>query len=158
MLIGRLTGDPELKTIQSGSQVCSFSIASNYSFSRQNSSPVEEVSYFNCSLWGKGGEIFHKYATKGKQVAIEGRLRQRRWQNQEGKNQSTVDIVVENFQFLGGRGDTDSSNYSDSRRSSQSSAVSHESSSRESDSNQLQPMPESESFSEYSSSDDDIPF
>lgn len=102
-LIGRLTADPELKTIPGGSQVCSFSVANNRSFTRQGGEAVEEVSYFNCTAWGKQGEILTRYAGKGKQVAIEGRLRQRRWQSNDGKNQSAVEIVVENFQFLGGR-------------------------------------------------------
>lgn len=104
-LIGRLTADPELKTIPGGSQVCSFSLANNRSFTKQNGEAVEEVSYFNCTVWGKLGEILNRYAGKGKQVAIEGRLRQRRWQSPDGKNQSAVDIVVENFQLLGGRRD-----------------------------------------------------
>ena len=102
-LIGRLTADPELKTISGGSQVCSFSIANNRSYTRQNGESVEEVSYFNCTVWGKLGEILHRYAGKGKQIAVEGRLRQRRWQGPDGKNQSAVDIVVGNFQFLGSR-------------------------------------------------------
>lgn len=102
-LIGRLTADPELKTIPGGSQVCSFSVANNRSFTRQGGDAVEEVSYFNCTAWGKQGEILTRYAGKGKQVAIEGRLRQRRWQSNDGKNQSAVEIVVENFQLLGGR-------------------------------------------------------
>ncbi len=104
-LIGRLTADPELRTIPGGAQVCSFSLANNRSYTRQNGESVEEVSYFNCTAWGKGGEILHRYAGKGKQLAVEGRLRQRRWQNAEGKNQSAVEIVVDNFQFLGSRSD-----------------------------------------------------
>jgi single-strand DNA-binding protein len=102
-LIGRLTADPELKTISGGSQVCSFSIANNRSYTRQNGETVDEVSYFNCTIWGKPGEILHRYTGKGRQIAIEGRLRQRRWQGSDGKNQSAVEIVVENFQLLGGR-------------------------------------------------------
>ncbi|MBW7858600.1 MAG: single-stranded DNA-binding protein [Leptonema sp. (in: Bacteria)] len=153
MLIGRLTGDPELKSVAGGSQLCSFSLANNRSYSRQGGDAVEEVSYFNCTLWGKPGEIFHKYASKGKQVAIEGRLRQRRWQTPEGKNQSAVDIIVENFQFLGGRGDTDSSNYSDSRRNQGT-----ESNQKHEPPQQQETEHQSESFSDYSDSDDDIPF
>lgn len=102
-LIGRLTADPELKQTQGYGQFCSFSLANNHSYSRSNGEKVDEVSYVNCTAWGKLGEILHRYASKGKQVAIEGRLRQRRWQGQDGKNQSTVDIVVENFQLLGSR-------------------------------------------------------
>lgn len=103
VIIGRLTADPELKQAQGGWQICSLSIANNHSYSRSNGEKVEEVSYFNCSAWGKLGEALHRYASKGKPIAIEGRLRQRRWQGSDGKNQSAVDIVVENFQLLGSR-------------------------------------------------------
>lgn len=101
-LIGHLTADPELKTIPGGTQVCTFSLANNRSYTK-NGEAVEEVSYFNCTAWGKQGEILTRYAGKGKQVAIEGRLRQKRWQSSDGKNVSAVEIVIDNFQFLGSK-------------------------------------------------------
>lgn len=100
-LVGRLTADPEMKTPARGTSFCSFSIANNRTYTRGRGESVDEVSFLQCVLWGKAGEAFNRIGAKGKQVAIEGRLRQRRWQSGDGKNQSAVEIIVENFQFMG---------------------------------------------------------
>ena len=102
-LIGRLTKDPELKNTQGGTSIASFSIANNRSYTAQNEKK-EDVSFFNCIAWGKGGEVLAQYAKKGAKIGIEGRLQQRSWQDQNGQKRTTVEIVVENFQFLGGNG------------------------------------------------------
>jgi len=99
VLIGRLTKDPELRQIPSGTSIASFSVASNQTFTT-NGEKKETVSYFSCILWGKGGEVFAKYATKWQRISIEGKLQQRRWQDKDGSNKSAVEIVVDNFQFL----------------------------------------------------------
>lgn len=104
VLIGRLTKDPELKSVGSGSTLCKFSIANNRTYTT-GGERREEVNFFNCTVWGKQAEILSQYARKGKQLAIEGRLQQRTWEGQDGKKMSAVDIVVENFQFLGSRDD-----------------------------------------------------
>ncbi len=100
-ILGRLTRDPETRQLPTGATLCRFSIANNRSYT-QNNEKKEEVSYFNCIAWGKLGEIIQKYCQKGKQVAIEGRLRQNSWQDTEGKKVSSVEINVENLQLLGG--------------------------------------------------------
>ena len=100
MLVGRFTRDPELRQLNSGSTLCRFSIANNRIFS-QNGEKREEVSFFNCTAWGRQAEIIQQYCHKGKQVAIEGRLRQNSWQDNEGKKHSNVEIVVEQLQLLG---------------------------------------------------------
>ena len=100
VLVGRLTRDPELRQLGSGSTLCRFSIASNRIFS-QDGQKREEVSFFNCTAWGRQAEIIQQYCHKGKQVAIEGRLRQSSWQDNEGKKHSNVEIVVEQLQLLG---------------------------------------------------------
>jgi single-strand DNA-binding protein len=99
LLIGRLTKDPELRYTQGGTAVASFSLASNRSYTAQNEKK-EQVSFFNCVVWGKPGEITNQYMKKGMKVGIEGRLQQRSWQDQSGARRNTVEIVVENFQFL----------------------------------------------------------
>lgn len=99
VLVGNLTRDPELKQIQSGTSICTFSIASNYVYGSGNEKK-ENVSYFNCLFWGKGGEVFAQYAKKGQKVSVDGRLQQRRWQDKDGNNRQIVEIVVDNFQFL----------------------------------------------------------
>ncbi len=99
-LIGRLTRDPELRQTGNAASLCRFSIASNYIYV-QNGERREEVSFFNCTAWGRRAETIQQYCHKGKQVAISGRLRQNTWQDNEGKKNSMVEVVVEQLQFLG---------------------------------------------------------
>jgi single-strand DNA-binding protein len=99
ILIGRFTKDPELRYTQSGTAVCSFSVANNRTYVT-GGEKKEQVSYFNCVAWAKTGEIIAEYCKKGQRIGIEGRLQQRSWDDQEGKRRFTVEIVVDNFQFL----------------------------------------------------------
>ncbi len=101
VLVGRLTRDPELKQTNTGTSLCRFSVANNRTYI-QNGEKKEEVSFFNCVAWGRQGEVINQYCQKGKQLAVEGRIRQNSWQDNEGKKRSTVDIVVEQVQFIGG--------------------------------------------------------
>ena len=98
-MIGRLTRDPELKYTQGGTSIASFSLANNRSYTVQNEKK-EQVSFFNCIAWGKLGETISKYVKKGDKIAIEGRLQQRSWEK-EGQKHSTVEVVIDNVQFLG---------------------------------------------------------
>ena len=102
VIIGRLARDPELKHIPNGTAVAGFSVASNYSFG-SGDNKKEQVSYFDCIAWSKTGEIITEYVKKGHRIAIEGRLQQRRWDDQDGNKKSKIEIVVENFQFLEGK-------------------------------------------------------
>ncbi len=102
-IIGRLTRDPELKYIQSGSAVANFSIATNRIYSTNSGEKKEEVSYFDCIAWGKMGEILAEYCQKGRRIAIEGRLQQRRWEDKDGNKKSKIEIVTDNIQFLDGK-------------------------------------------------------
>ena len=100
VLVGRLTRDAELKYTQGGAAVCKFSIAINRR--RKNGEEwVEEVNYFDIVLWGRQGEALNQYLVKGKQVAVEGELRQNRWE-QDGQPRSKVEIIANNIQLLGG--------------------------------------------------------
>lgn len=100
ILIGRLTRDAELKYTTAGQSVCKFSIAVNRR-KKDGDNWVEEANFFDVVLWGKTGEAIGKYLTKGKQVAVEGELRQDRWE-QDGKKRSKVEIMAGNVQLLGG--------------------------------------------------------
>lgn len=102
-MIGRLTADPSLRYTQGGTSVASFSIANNRSYTAQNEKK-DQTSFFNCVAWGKTGEVIAQHCKKGHRIGIEGRLQQRSWQDQSGQKRSTVEIVVENFQFLEGKG------------------------------------------------------
>ena len=107
-LIGRLTRDAELKYTPGGLAISSFSIAVNRR--RKNGDQwVDEVSYFDINLYGKPAESLKQYLTKGKQVAVDGELRQDRWEK-DGQNHSRIYIAANNVQLLGGN--TGSSNYS----------------------------------------------
>ena len=97
-MIGRLTKDPELRYTQGGASIASFSLASNRSYTVQNEKK-EDVSFFACVAWGKLGELIAQHCKKGERIGIEGRLQQRSWEK-DGQKRSTVEIVVENFQFL----------------------------------------------------------
>jgi len=99
-MIGRLTRDAELKYTTSGQAVCKFSIA--VSRRRKDGEQwVDEANFFDIVLWGRQGEAINQYLLKGKQVAIEGELRQDRWQ-QDGQNRSKIEVVANNVQLLGG--------------------------------------------------------
>ena len=94
-IIGRLTRDPELKQIASGTAVCNFSIANGRKFKDK-----EDTSFFDCIAWGKLGELVAQYMTKGSKIGIDGRLQQRNWEDKDGNKRSTVEIVADNVQFL----------------------------------------------------------
>ena len=100
VLIGRLTRDSELKYTASGQAVCKFSIAVNRR-KRSGDQWEDEANFFDIVLWGKQGESLSQYLVKGKMVAIDGELRQDRWQ-QDGQNRSKVEIVANFLQLLGG--------------------------------------------------------
>lgn len=101
--IGRLTRDAELKYTNAGTAVSKFSIACNRrARTDTNGQRVEETDYFDITLWGKQAEGLHQYLIKGKQIAIEGRLQQDRWIDDQGQHHSRVGIIAENIQLLGG--------------------------------------------------------
>lgn len=99
ILIGRMVKDPELRYTQSGSSVANFSIANTRTYS-VSGEKKEYTSFFNCIAWGKLGEAISQYCKKGQRIGIEGRLQQRSWDDQNGQKRSSVEVVVENFQFL----------------------------------------------------------
>jgi single-strand DNA-binding protein len=103
ILIGRLTRDPELRYTPAGAAVASFTVANNRTYT-VSGEKKEQVSYFDCVAWSKMGEIITEYCKKGHRIALEGRLQQRSWDDQDGKKRSKVELVVENFQFLTAKG------------------------------------------------------
>lgn len=144
ILIGRLTRDPELKYTPAGTAVASFSLANSRSYST-GGEKKDQVSYFDCVAWSKMGEIITEYCKKGKQIAVEGRLQQRRWDDQDGNKKTKVEIVVENFQFLSG-GKNQDEDYHSEPAAARSYSPSE------------QGKNTSQSYEENPFSDDDIPF
>ncbi len=102
VLIGRLTRDAELRYSNSGTAICKFAIANNYS-RKQGDSWTEETNFFDAVLMGRRAEALHKYLVKGKQVGIQGELRQGRWE-QDGQKRSRVEVFVNDVNLLGGGG------------------------------------------------------
>ena len=101
IITGNLTRDPELRSTTSGSSVCSFSVAVNRTYRGADGESKEDVSYIDCSAWGKLGEMIAQYAKKGSGVLVSGRLNQRSWEDKTGNKRSSVEIVVEDFNFAG---------------------------------------------------------
>ena len=107
IIVGNITRDPELRTTPSGTQVCGFSVAVNRNYKDGSGEQKENVSFFDCSAWGKSGELIAQYAKKGSGLLVSGRLEQRSWEDKEGQKRSRVEIVVEDFNFIGGANSSD---------------------------------------------------
>ena len=103
VIVGRLTRDAELRYTNSGSAVANISLAIN-TRRRRDDQWVDEAHFFDAVVWGKTAESLSPYLTKGKQIGLEGELRQNRWE-QDGQRRSKVEIFTRNIQLLGGRGD-----------------------------------------------------
>ena len=101
ILIGRLTRDPELRTIASGNATTSFTIAVNRNFTNQNGE--READFINCVAWRKQAENVAKYCTKGSQVAVEGRIQTRNYDAQDGTKRYVTEVIADNVTFLSSR-------------------------------------------------------
>lgn len=94
VVMGNLTRDPETKQTNSGHSVTSFTLAVN--------GRNDDVAYIDCTAWNKGGETIAQYLHKGDPLLVSGRLNQSRWQDKDGNNRSKIDVVVDEFAFIGG--------------------------------------------------------
>ncbi|MFH1161805.1 MAG: single-stranded DNA-binding protein [Candidatus Jorgensenbacteria bacterium] len=102
-LIGRLTADPQLRTTTAGQSVASFSVATNRTWTNKQGERQEDVQFHNVVLWGRQAEIANQFLRKGSMVMVEGRLQNRSWQDKQGQNRTTTEVVGERIQ-LGPRG------------------------------------------------------
>ena len=111
ILTGNLTRDPELRSLPSGTAVCSLRIACNTRRKDASGEWVDKPNYFDVTVWGKQGENCAQYLSKGRPVAVDGRLEWREWEAQDGsgKRQAT-EIVADSVQFLGSRDNADGGN------------------------------------------------
>lgn len=105
MLIGNLGKDPEVRYTAGGTAVASFSLATTEKFKGKDGNWEEKTEWHNVTLWGRLAEIAGEYLAKGKTVYIEGRLQTRKWQDKEGKDRYTTEIVGEKMQMLSGKGE-----------------------------------------------------
>jgi single-strand DNA-binding protein len=102
--MGNLTRDPELRSIPSGQQVCSFSLALNRSYKGADGNWQEATDYIDVVAWGPLGERVAQYLSKGRPCLVNGRLQSRSWE-QDGQKRSKVEVVAQDVTFLGGPGD-----------------------------------------------------
>lgn len=137
ILMGNLTRDPETRTTPGGTSVTNFSLAVNRSWKGADGQQNEDVSYIDCVAWGKPGEIIAQYLGKGRAVLVSGRLDQRTWEDKEtGGKRSKVEVVVEDFNFVGdGQGSGGSSGGGHRASSPDSSSSSRKNDSEIEDSN-----------------------
>ena len=105
MIIGNLGRDPEMRYTPSGRPVTTFSVAVSRSWKSSNGEHRSETEWFKVVAWGKLAEICNEYLNKGQQVYIEGRLKTREWEDKEGQQRSTVELIANEMTMLGDRRD-----------------------------------------------------
>jgi len=102
-LIGNLGQDPEIINLESGKTLAKFSIATNESYKNAEGEKVTDTQWHNVIAWGKTADIIEKYLTKGKEVAIEGKLTTRSWDDKDGNKRYTTEVVCNELLMLGGK-------------------------------------------------------
>ena len=103
ILAGNLTRDPQLSHTPSNTAVCKFGLAINRKWTDRNTNQQrEETTFVDCTAFARQGETINQYLTKGSPILLEGRLQYSTWTGQDGQKKSKLEVVVENFQFLGG--------------------------------------------------------
>jgi single-strand DNA-binding protein len=105
ILIGNLGANPELRYTQGQQAVANLRLATTEKWTDKNGQRQEATEWHRVVVWGKQAEIANQYLTKGRQVYIEGSIRTRQWQDQQGQKRYTTEIVARNLQMLGGRGE-----------------------------------------------------
>ena len=104
ILMGNLTRDPQMKYLPSQTAVVEFGVACNRRFKTAAGEDKDEVTFVDCTSFGKQAEVINQYFTKGKPIFIEGRLKYDQWEDKQGGGKRhKLTVVIENFQFVGGR-------------------------------------------------------
>jgi single-strand DNA-binding protein len=102
VLTGNLTRDPELRSTGNGTPVCSMRIATNTRRKDASGQWVDKPNYFDVTVWGAQGENCSRFLSRGRPVAVEGRLEWREWDTPNGEKRQAVEIIANSVQFLGG--------------------------------------------------------
>ena len=105
VITGNLTRDPELRSLNSGTSVCSLRIASNTRRKGADGNWEDKPNYFDVTVWGAQGENCARFLSKGRPICVDGRLEWREFTDGQGNKRQAVDIVADSVQFLGGRDD-----------------------------------------------------
>ena len=113
ILLGNLTRDPETRVTASGVTICKLGLATSRVYITKDGERREDTTFVDIDAFGKQAEVITKYMRKGRPLMVEGRLKLDQWESPEGQKRSKLGVVLENFQFVGGRddGDSISSNY-----------------------------------------------
>lgn len=111
ILVGNLGQDPEVKYMPNGNAVTNISVATSESWKDQQGQPVERTEWHRVVMFRKLAEIAGQYLRKGSQVYLEGKLQTRKWQDQNGQDRYTTEIVADQMQMLGGRPQQDGGGY-----------------------------------------------
>lgn len=109
ILMGNLTRDPETRVTATGLTICKLGVATSRVFTGQDGERKEETTFVDVDAFGKQAEVITKYMRKGRPIMIEGRLKFDQWETAEGQKRSKLGVVLESFQFIGGREDGDTS-------------------------------------------------
>jgi len=104
-LVGNLTRDPELRQLAGGNSVCTMGVAVNSAQKDASGQWVDKANFFDVKVWGPQGENCSRYLTKGRQVAVDGRLDYQTWEAQDGTKRSKVEIIADTVMFIGGQGE-----------------------------------------------------
>ncbi len=105
ILAGNLTRDPQLSYTPNNTAVCKFGMAINRTWTdRSSGEKREETCFVDLTAFGRQAEVINQYMGKGRSLLVEGRLHFSQWTNAEGQKRSKLEVVVDNFQFIGGRG------------------------------------------------------
>ena len=99
-LIGHVGQEPEIKNLEAGKKLANISIATNEVYYKENGDKVEKTEWHRVTAWGKTAEIIEKYVTKGKEVAIEGKLTHRSYEDKEGNKRYVTEVVVNEILLL----------------------------------------------------------
>ena len=102
-LIGHVGNDPEIKTFDGGKKVANLTIATNDSYKNEKGEKVEQTEWHRVVAWGKTAEIIEKFVTKGKEIAIEGKLTHRSYDDKNGDKRFITEVVVNDLLLLGSK-------------------------------------------------------
>jgi len=103
ILVGNLGANPEVRSTQGGQMVANLRLATTERWTDKNGQKQEQTEWHRVVVWGRLAEIVSQYLTKGRQIYVEGRIRTRQWQDQQGQKRFTTEIVAQNIQMLGSR-------------------------------------------------------
>ncbi|MAD91381.1 MAG: single-stranded DNA-binding protein [Gammaproteobacteria bacterium] len=149
IIVGNVGGDPETRYMPSGAAVTNLTIATNESWKdKATGERKERTEWHRVAMFNRLAEIAAEYLRKGSQVFIEGKLRTRKWQDKNGQDRYTTEIIADEMQMLGGRTGSGSNAFSHDQQSEASSNV--ESQAQDNMSSSVEPGPDD--------FDDDIPF